>query len=92
MADIAILVAEEYERRIKNSRNLGGVGGGGEGEVMIELLSGFSVLQGQKLEDSSSSLMKMKIGGEEKRLEVMNKALEPHFEVGVAAINGFFSA
>ncbi|XP_031095713.1 uncharacterized protein LOC115999904 [Ipomoea triloba] len=90
MADIAILVAEEYERRIKNARKLGS----SEGEV-IELLS---VFKGQKLEGSSSSLVKVKLsGGEEKRLEVMmmkkkNKVLQPHFEVGVAARNGFFSA
>nr|GLL26077.1 hypothetical protein PRUPE_6G177500 [Ipomoea trifida] len=79
MADIAILVAEEYERRIKNARKLGS----SEGH--------------QKLEGSSSSLVKVKLsGGEEKRLEVMmmkkNKVLQPHFEVGVEARNGFFSA
>nr|GMC91319.1 hypothetical protein A4A49_09742 [Ipomoea batatas]GMC96717.1 hypothetical protein A4A49_09742 [Ipomoea batatas]GME09952.1 hypothetical protein A4A49_09742 [Ipomoea batatas] len=77
MADIAILVAEEYERRIKNARKLG------------------SMFKGQKLEGSSSSLVKVKLsGGEEKRLEMMmkNKVLQPHFEVGVAARNGFFSA
>lgn len=87
MADIAILVAEEYERRIKNARKLGS----SEGEV-IDLLS---VFKGQKLEGSSSSLVKVKLsGGEEKRLEMMmkNKVLQPHFEVGVAARNGFFSA
>nr|GMC98889.1 uncharacterized protein LOC109162267 [Ipomoea batatas] len=40
MADIAILVAEEYERRIKNARKLGS----SEGEV-IELLSVFKATE-----------------------------------------------
>ncbi|KAL1569598.1 hypothetical protein AAHA92_01061 [Salvia divinorum] len=49
MADIAILVAEEYERRVKNSRKVNG--------EEIELFSCVGFL-GQRLKGSSSSWMK----------------------------------
>jgi len=42
MSDIAILVAEEYERRVKILKKSGGAGGGGAGE--IDLLSSVSVM------------------------------------------------
>ncbi|KAH6760197.1 hypothetical protein C2S52_009360 [Perilla frutescens var. hirtella] len=80
MADIAILVAEEYERRVKSSRKIG---------EEIELFSCVGVL-GQKFKGSSSSWIKEKIllVKEEK----MMKNLEPRSQMTVAATNGFFSA
>ncbi|WMV31159.1 hypothetical protein MTR67_024544 [Solanum verrucosum] len=77
MADIAMLVAEEYERRIKNSRKFGN-------EEKIELFSTFSILV-QELKWSSSKI-KMRFGENEKRVFV------PQTEIGLAAINGLFSA
>ncbi|KAL2240896.1 uncharacterized protein LOC105171235 [Sesamum indicum] len=90
MADIAILVAEEYERRVKSSRKSGG--------EEIQLLSCAGVL-GQNLRGSSSAssswmkekLMSMK---EEKMGGIMVKGagLEPKSQLSLAARNGFFSA
>ncbi|OIT01109.1 hypothetical protein A4A49_25170 [Nicotiana attenuata] len=81
MADIAMLVAEEYERRVKNSRI-------NNGEVEhIDFFSSFSVLA-QKVKGSNSRI-KMSIG-EDRIYE--KKVFVPQTEVGVAAINGVFSA
>ncbi|KAL8476097.1 hypothetical protein ACS0TY_028677 [Phlomoides rotata] len=79
MADIAILVAEEYERRVKISRIRG---------EEIELVSCVGVL-GQKFKVSSSSWIKAKfISMEDKRkLRVDSKS-----QMSVAAANGVFSA
>lgn len=82
MADIAILVAEEYERRVKNSRKNG---------EEIELISCVGVL-GQRVKGSSSSWIKQKLllVKEDKML----KDLHPtsHSQMTAAATNGFFSA
>lgn len=77
MADIAMLVAAEYERRIKNSRKFGN-------EEKIELFSSFSILV-QEIKGSSSNI-KMRFGENEKNVFV------PQTEIGLAAINGLFSA
>ncbi|XVE86714.1 hypothetical protein DITRI_Ditri18aG0055800 [Diplodiscus trichospermus] len=76
MADIAILVAEEYERRVRISRNKVG-----SEKQEINLVSSVAILA-QKL--------KSKIGQE--RIEVLKLALEPKSQIGVAAFNGAFSA
>nr|GMD54978.1 hypothetical protein POPTR_007G086000 [Ipomoea batatas]GMD58388.1 hypothetical protein POPTR_007G086000 [Ipomoea batatas] len=81
MADIAMLVAEEYERRVKNSRKYGG------GEE-IDFLSGFSTVS-QKLRSSCSWVLVVD-DAEKKRM--MDKVLEPRSGFSVAARNGFFSA
>ncbi|KAI3462030.1 hypothetical protein Pfo_018693 [Paulownia fortunei] len=80
MADIAMLVAEEYERRVKNSRY------GGE---EMELVSCVGVLKGY-----SSSWIKGKLRMEgEKMVEVLvNGVLDPKSQMSLAASNGFFSA
>lgn len=82
MADIAILVAEEYER-VKNSRN------GGE---EIELRSCVGVLR-ENLK-GSSSWMREKIRMErEKMVEVLGKGFwQPKSQMTLAASTGFFSA
>ncbi|KAE9449965.1 hypothetical protein C3L33_18142, partial [Rhododendron williamsianum] len=81
MADIAMLVAEEYERRVKNSRKIGG-----ENEE-IDLFSSVSVLaRGVEW----SSWINRNIG--EEKMELVKKAMEPRSQIGVAAVNGFFSA
>lgn len=79
MADIAMLVAEEYERRVKNSRK-----NGGDGEE-IDLFNCVSVFV------RNFDQNKKKFG--EEKMEVNVKwVLEPKSQVGFAAVNGFFSA
>ncbi|KAI3451108.1 hypothetical protein Pfo_007773 [Paulownia fortunei] len=86
MADIAILVAEEYERRVKMSRESG---------EEIELLSCVGVL-GQSFKGSSSSSWikeKLILMKEEKMVGILGKGgLEPKSQMSLAASNGFFSA
>lgn len=79
MADIAILVAEEYERRVKISRKKG---------EEIELISCLGVL-GQKFKVSSSFWIKGKFISME---DVGKLIVEPKSQMSVAATNGFFSA
>ncbi|KAF7129721.1 hypothetical protein RHSIM_Rhsim10G0155500 [Rhododendron simsii] len=81
LADIAMLVAEEYERRVKNARKIGG-----ENEE-IDMFSSVSVLaRGVEW----SSWINRNLG--EEKMELVKKAMEPRSQIGVAAINGFFSA
>ncbi|KAK3022582.1 hypothetical protein RJ639_046187 [Escallonia herrerae] len=75
MAEIAMLVAEEYERRVKNSRKNG---------EEIDLFSCVSVLA-RRLGGSSVTIKSKLAGGS-------MEALEPKTQIGLAAINGFFSA
>lgn len=85
MADIAILVAEEYERRVKNSRKSG---------EEIELLSCVGVL-GQKFKGSSSAWIREKLilMKEEKMVgNLVKGGLYPKSQMSLAASNGFFSA
>ncbi|KAL6518531.1 hypothetical protein OROGR_019033 [Orobanche gracilis] len=84
MADIAMLVAEEYERRVKNSRK-----GRGE-EEDIELLSCVGFLGKNFRGPLSSFWIKQKkmIFMEEKKLGFE----PPKSHVTLAATNGFFSA
>ncbi|KAH7860462.1 hypothetical protein Vadar_013705 [Vaccinium darrowii] len=82
MSDIAMLVAEEYERRVKKSRRIGG-----ESEE-INLFSSVSVFA-RRVEWSSWI---KKSFGEEKMELLLKWAPEPKSPIGVAAINGFFSA
>ncbi|OIT03598.1 hypothetical protein A4A49_09742 [Nicotiana attenuata] len=88
MADIAMLVAEEYERRVNNSRKFGAAA---VGEEEIKIFSYFSALA-QKVQGSSSRI-KMRIG-EVKINDVMiqNRVFEPQNEISLAAINAVFSA
>lgn len=80
MTDIAILVAEEFERRVKmDSINVGSC----EKLQVMDLVSGFSEL--------TQSLLKKKIIGN-KRMELLNWVMEPKTQIGLAASNGFFSA
>ncbi|EOX92225.1 hypothetical protein QQP08_003679 [Theobroma cacao] len=76
MADIAMLVAEEYERRVRNSRSKVGAE-----KQEIDLVSCVAVL---------AQRMKSKVG--EGRIEVVKLALEPKSQIAVAAFNGAFSA
>ncbi|XVF15125.1 hypothetical protein REPUB_Repub09cG0122400 [Reevesia pubescens] len=76
MADIAMLVAEEYERRVKISRTKVGA----ETEE-INLVSCVAVF---------AEMVKSKIG--QKKIEVLKLALVPKSQIGVAAFNGAFSA
>ena len=77
MSDIAILVAEEYERRVKNSRKAAG----GEGDMEINWVSCASVL---------AQSIKNNIGKE--KMELLKLVMEPRSQVSLAASNGFFSA
>ena len=77
MSDIAILVAEENERRVKNSRKAAG----GEGDVEINWVSRASVM---------AKSIKDKIGKE--KTELLRLVLEPKSPVSLAASDGFFSA
>lgn len=80
MADIAMLVAEEYERRIKHSREIGGSGCGGAAE------------EEERIGYVSSVSMRLKKVGSEENMEMVKWVLEPKSQIGLAAINGFFSA
>ncbi|KAL8047211.1 hypothetical protein ABFX02_08G225100 [Erythranthe guttata] len=92
MADIAILVAEEYERRVKDSRKNG---------EEIEFLSCVGFL-GQRFKDSSSSSSswireKLVIIAnddyyQKKMAGILGLAEEPKSQMSLAASNCFFSA
>ena len=77
MSDIAMLVAEEYERRVKNARKAGGA----KGENEIDFVSYASSL---------ALRVKTKIGNQ--KMELFKWALEPKTQIGLAASYGFFSA
>ncbi|XP_022843007.1 uncharacterized protein LOC111366496 [Olea europaea var. sylvestris] len=81
MADIAMLVAEEYERRVKDSRK--------RGEEDMEMFSCVAILS-KRLEGSSTWIkMKLrKVDDEEDKVEI----LAPKSQFSVAATNCFFSA
>ncbi|KAK8486334.1 hypothetical protein V6N13_076652 [Hibiscus sabdariffa] len=79
MADIAMLVAEDYERRSKVSRNR--VGSNSEKQFEIDLACWVANL-GQKV--------KTKLG--QQRIQVAKLALEPKTQIGAEAFNGAFSA
>ncbi|GMN33582.1 hypothetical protein TIFTF001_004239 [Ficus carica] len=78
MTDIAILVAEEFERRISA---LPRKDVGSKGRQETGLVSCVSVL---------SQSLKEKIG--EEKMEILNWVMEPKTQIGLAASNGFFSA
>ncbi|KAG8383476.1 hypothetical protein BUALT_Bualt04G0017300 [Buddleja alternifolia] len=88
MADIAMLVAEEYERRVKKSRKIG---------EEIDLMSCVGVLghDFKGLFSSSSSWIKEK---EDKMVEEILlittklRVLKPKSQMSLAASYGFFSA
>ncbi|KAI3441105.1 RING-CH-type domain-containing protein [Psidium guajava] len=90
MADIAILVAEEYERRIKNCRRM---------KLKVEERGAVDQFEGLNPSLVSSSVssfaetvMKKKMMRENKKLEVVKWVLEPKSPLSVAASDGFFSA
>ena len=76
MADIAMLVAEEYERGVRISRSKVGAE-----KQEINSVSCVAVLAQE---------VKSKIGQE--RIEVVKLALEPKSQIGIEAFNGAFSA
>ncbi|GFP96256.1 hypothetical protein PHJA_001769700 [Phtheirospermum japonicum] len=80
MADIAMLVAEEYERRVRKSRKSG---------EEIELLSCVEILalNLKRSSSSSSSWIERTIF-----TRLGQKGLEPKSQMSLAATNGFFSA
>ncbi|KAB2094279.1 hypothetical protein ERO13_A02G133600v2 [Gossypium hirsutum] len=80
MADIAMLVAEEYERRVRVSRSKL-VGSELQKRHEIDLVS-FVANLGQKATT--------KLG--HPRVETVKLAVEPKSQIGVAAFNGAFSA
>ncbi|KAI4345204.1 hypothetical protein L6164_012347 [Bauhinia variegata] len=84
MADIAILVAEEYERRVRNLKKVARGGGGGDGageDRKIDMVSCVSAV---------AERMRDKIGAEKK--ESLNWVWDPKTQIGIAASNSFFSA
>lgn len=78
MSDIAMLVAEEYERRVKNSKEKG---------EEIELLSCVGVFIDKF--NGSSSWMREKLRLEREKVV---KILEPKSQITLAATTGLFSA
>ncbi|GAA0155581.1 hypothetical protein LIER_13278 [Lithospermum erythrorhizon] len=82
MADIAMLVAEEYERRVRNSRKIGV-----DGEEMNFSVGLYGLARGA---GKSFSWIKETI--KEDKLEMIKKSLEPKSQIGVAASHGLFSA
>lgn len=89
MSDIAMLVAEEYERRVKNSKKSGGGGEGGGGAAAEEI--GFvSSVSAIAMRLEGFSWVKKAVG--EENTEIVKWVLEPKSQIGLAAINGFFSA
>lgn len=76
MADIAILVAEEYERRVKNGRKAGGGAAADQGEYceFVHLVS-------------SASAMTQSL-----KMTLAKWVREPKTQISLAASDGFFSA
>ncbi|KAG8640932.1 hypothetical protein MANES_13G088201v8 [Manihot esculenta] len=79
MADIAILVAEEYERGIKNSR-----------KVSTDCDSDMKVGNWISYISFLSERVKNKIRLQ--NIEAAKWVLEPKTKIGLAAFNNFFSA
>lgn len=80
MTDIALLVAEEFERiRVKDSKNNDG---SFDGLHVMDLVSGCSEL--------AQTLKKNIIGKE--RIQLLKWVMEPKTQIGLAASNEFFSA
>ncbi|KAE8663677.1 RING/FYVE/PHD zinc finger superfamily protein [Hibiscus syriacus] len=79
MADIAMLVAEEYERRLKLSRNRAG---SDQNRMEIHLLSWVPNMA-QKLKTTNLGTQ---------TIELFNSALQPKTQIGAQAFNGAFSA
>ncbi|KAK6924139.1 hypothetical protein RJ641_010339 [Dillenia turbinata] len=82
MADIAILVAEEYERRIKNARRSGA-------QEEVDFVTYVSIWV-KRIDGSASSWLKSKF--EDDKNEIVKRVLEPKTEIGLAASSGLFSA
>lgn len=79
MTDIAILVAEEFERRVSHLRK---AGRDSEADQM-DLVSCVSML---------AQTIKNKIAENQKMDYFVKWAREPKTQIGLAASNGFFSA
>ncbi|CAL5214472.1 unnamed protein product [Lathyrus oleraceus] len=77
MSDIAMLVAEEYERRVKSLKTIAAASDGGAVKTWEVDMSWFS-------------LMVSKLKEEKKQL--VQSVLEPKTQFAVAASNSFFSA
>lgn len=77
MTDIAILVAEEFERRVSYSRKDLGI----EGKQEMSMVSCVSMV---------AQSIKEKIG--EVKIEFLKRVLEPKSQIGIAASDCFFSA
>ncbi|KAL0432004.1 UNVERIFIED_CONTAM: hypothetical protein Sradi_0826400 [Sesamum radiatum] len=82
MADIAMLVAEEYERRVKSSRNAAEVDLSSLGSNCVGFLGGQMI---------NLRRFKSSVWIKEKVMTVV-MALEPKSQMSVAATDGFFSA
>lgn len=82
MADIAMLVAEEYERRVKNSRK--------SDDQTKEI--GYKTNWVSSSVSGFSQMIKRRIVGEETMGIVKKLVLEPRSQIGVAASDGVFSA
>lgn len=78
MADIAILVAEEYERRVKNRRKAGG--GAADQEEYCEIV--------HLVSSASAMAQSLKM----KRMALAKWVREPKTQISLAAFDGFFSA
>ncbi|XP_054806069.1 uncharacterized protein LOC129308751 [Prosopis cineraria] len=85
MADIAMLVAEEYERRIKNAKKAPAVGGGSGG-------SGSDERRRLEVVHSVAQGLKHMFDEEKRQFLSYNWVSEPRTQIGVAASHSFFSA
>ncbi|XP_038882836.1 uncharacterized protein LOC120073972 [Benincasa hispida] len=83
MADIAILVAEEYERRMKNPTQVQ------EKQELQDLASGVSISA-----TATSIRMKkmMEMAKQNSQISEFKWVFEPKSQIGRAASTGFFSA
>ncbi|KAE8715823.1 RING/FYVE/PHD zinc finger superfamily protein [Hibiscus syriacus] len=79
MADIAVLVAEEYKRRLKLSRN---TFGSDQKQMEIHLVSWLTNM-GQKVKNTKLQTQ---------TTELFKLALQPKTHIGAEAFNGAFSA
>ncbi|KAI4317218.1 hypothetical protein L6164_025108 [Bauhinia variegata] len=78
MADIAMLVAEEYERRVRSLKKVATTGGGAGEDRRIYVVSCVSVVA-ERLGDKMDRLS-------------LNWVWDPKTQIGIAASNSFFSA
>ncbi|KAF8718220.1 hypothetical protein HU200_025714 [Digitaria exilis] len=83
MADIALLVAEEFEKRVKREAN----GGGGEAGGEMKNFEAVGKVWSSWVESASAAAAGVSVN-----VAVRFREMEPKTGLGMAAVDGLFSA